>query len=67
MEVEENLKYIEKTENVEKPFNFEEIYEKGKSTHIKLMNDWESSNPNWMTNEKLVEEYAEISKKVYEN
>ena len=31
------------------------------------MNDWESSNPNWMTNEKLVEEYAEISKKVYEN
>ena len=34
--------------------------------YIKLMNDWESSNPNWMTNEKLVEEYAEISKKVYE-
>ena len=35
--------------------------------YIKLMNDWESSNPNWMINEKLVEEYAEISKKVYEN
>ena len=35
--------------------------------YIKLMNDWESDNPNWMNNDVLVEEYAEISKKVYQD
>lgn len=35
--------------------------------YIKLINDWESVNPNWMENEKLSEEYAVMTSKVYQN
>ena len=35
--------------------------------YIKLINDWEIDNPNWMTNEKLSEEYAVMTSKVYQN
>jgi len=34
--------------------------------YIKLINDWENSNPNWINNEQLTEEYAQISNKIYQ-
>ena len=34
--------------------------------YIKLINDWENSNPNWINNEQLAEEYAQISNKIYQ-
>jgi len=34
--------------------------------YVKLIKDWEDANPEWMNNEKLKEEYMELSSKVYQ-
>ena len=41
-------------------------YNKSDGASLDRRNDWENSNPNWINNEQLTEEYAQISNKIYQ-
>ena len=35
--------------------------------YIKLISEWENEHPNWSDNETLIEEYMDLSNKIYQN